>query len=968
MLAAADVKTLGGGCQAQGFSFGGVEAATAFLTGGDETTIRRKKQENLKILFAAIHAEKWRFTQKCLTCAGQTCTMTLYLVEKGGAARMEKRLRLVVCLVLAVVLVLGANGVGGAEEWATKTDLQEVTQKPPVLVEEVPPVMNMATSSSNAELNATAERPQVIVSGTIYRDQNAATSVATAVREGFATITGLQDGDDAGDLYDPTVYGIIDGVEQNLIGKRKWEYNETRVQVTKIETDSHSPYDAVPQDLYVVVRTKKSNPTISVADWCLGETPSEVVITNRGPEQRPLKYTYTDMNDQTKEYSEMPNVAGRYHLTVNFGQYAEYIREEKYTYFNIKTQWGIQVECPSSVMYNEDVTVKLTLTRADGADTTPPDGSVMKLIFDGTPYEVSYNAQEGCYVQTFHTVGMNTIVQKTVEAQFYVPDGEGGSMMAAQSEIRSVQLGKIENISTRLTSSAKDGFYSGTDAASGAEIVVSMTEGNYLSLLTDADVHIYKDNAIELYQPRDGELSVTKNEVRFTPRELGVYKLFVVAKDGNPYYAGSYTADTCKCRVNEKRQVTITVRDQTVGEGITPNQLAEGMRIDITDLSSGCNIIWDEFLVYDSEKNRVDNDTPLGIGKYTFSMSVKGVSGDGSFPDINQAVTNEYDITVIPATVTVIERTNLIITVRPKTVIDGTNVDDITPQFEGFPENCEWGIFSTELKDKTNNTVPIHSSVTLPGPYKLYVYDLTIYNSDLGCDVTSLYDITVVPGEVTVVEQRPLTVNVESITVAVGTDPNIVEPEIKVSNLIEGHSYVSHYGYVVDAAGKRVESFDSPGTYYYKVYQLFIEDESYSRVEHLYKIPETIRGTVKVENPHFTVTIPAKVDVASGAEITCDFLGYYYVDVYASSASNWQLINSETNDAISYSLEGFNLPDGEGKCRAVFAPEGHHTIPFTILPKTSSPDILPPGENIILPAGEYTDIITFTVDAVSSFN
>lgn len=155
-------------------------------------------------------------------------------------------------------------------------------------------------------------------------------------------------------------------------------------------------------------------------------------------------------------------------------------------------------------------------------------------------------------------------------------------------------------------------------------------------------------------------------------------------------------------------------------------------------------------------------------------------------------------------------------------------------------------------------------------------------------------------------------------------------------------------------------TIDEPGDYDLSVeISCIIDDNTGEDVTSQYNIT-VIPGKLTVIEPSFTVTIPARVDASANPatlDVECDFLGYSSVTVDVSSAHDWMMYrdNNEKNEYITYLC---SVPNAKSLNDRVvhfsFDASGKQTLTFTPFP----------GGN--LPAGEYTDTLTFTVTAVST--
>lgn len=201
------------------------------------------------------------------------------------------------------------------------------------------------------------------------------------------------------------------------------------------------------------------------------------------------------------------------------------------------------------------------------------------------------------------------------------------------------------------------------------------------------------------------------------------------------------------------------------------------------------------------------------------------------------------------------------------------------------------------------------------------------------------------------VQKRQLTVTVQPLSVLVGKEVVFISPDVEYVGLAEGHMIMSSKSNIFKMDGTEVDpmgTLDSIGNYRYVISNLEIGDANGDDVTSEYAV--TINdGIVTVKEPTFTVTIPAKVDATSNMDISCDYFGYDSLGVTISS-KDWMLKNSETGDFILYELT--NAGDRASNQYSIsFSSHDTKTLGFDVQPTD------------ILPAGEYTDTLTFTVNA-----
>ncbi len=203
----------------------------------------------------------------------------------------------------------------------------------------------------------------------------------------------------------------------------------------------------------------------------------------------------------------------------------------------------------------------------------------------------------------------------------------------------------------------------------------------------------------------------------------------------------------------------------------------------------------------------------------------------------------------------------------------------------------------------------------------------------------SMRDMTLTPKDLVIYEGETPALEVVSNTgVDVGLAPNqSVECDYKITRNSDGAEMTG----------------DLPvGEYTISIRNYSIKDASGNEVDSRNYNIQHGTGTLIVKEPTYTVTIPAGVELTGGAgsmAIDCEIHGKISVDVAATSANGWKLVDGSQSLDYTLTPEASATRAATGNALASFTETGTANLAFATNPKPA--------------AGTYTDTLTFTVTA-----
>ncbi len=871
---------------------------------------------------------------------------------------------------------------GSVEDANAGTD-KAVSNVQIVSVSGAPENTVLSTDMSEAQITATINKAEVSIIGTIYRNgQEDQLTWKEALRQPSVTITGLVEGETIENWNSVTLMSPPPSGSGEYINSLTGDFGDLPgLDVWEIALDAQNyaikrPSLGYDYKLDVAYRTKKSNPTITMADWYKG--PGELpfptpVLNNPGPDGRSVEYQYrpADSTDETAWTTTQPTALGNYQIRAVLGAYNEYLPEttDPVPFSIEELLWSLSLQLsPNEIEFNDEVKCTIRLIASpEGAQYDPdfPTSGVMELYEDGElipVQEPEFDASLGAYVDKLVSFLPDESPWKITAK--YTKDG-----YEYTSNLEELLI-KKKDISEKFYDEVRDGVYNGM-SETGAMIHVGC-DSQVLSLPNDVEVSITRNGKDWLFD--DDEVSLRNEGCFFEPLQAGKYTMTVKVKESKDFYTGSYTSQEITV---DKRWMKITMKAGTVEQGqpFTPEYeidsrypLADGDAI----VLGPCYYKNDEKLT-DTSKLEVNQEYPYALATKNI-VAENGTDVTDSYMWVNDLSNAKVTVTAPKTEIAVSFAADDIVTHKTLTTTWTPNREDLSFDVytevgkafavicktdDGYDELPELNDFADAL---TMNIIdeegkPVRGFENA-GTYRLVFslkpgvsdrYALRLGDSDSPDTLTfTIPPLDLASEAVQIGEILPAIYDYET---GEATEPYVTSVQVKNEDaLLEEYEH-----YTIEYR----EDYNQPGD----AYLWIIPCEGNANVTGEKKVKYTITAPTR-----FTITIPASVSLSDNAgsmTIGCKLQGSdAEVSVAVESQKNFCLVNeSDSNKIVGYSL----LRDGKSIEYDWRYEAAHFTKPANADPlEETKPTQELTFEVYNMPApGNYSDRLTFTASVVN---